>query len=225
MPRKTFVAGEILTALDVNTNLMDQAVMTFADATERTAELPSPLHGMVTYLKDTDSLEVFDDSAFVPVGADNTGFTAGTAIIATGTFTVPALASPIVRVTVIGGGGGGGGAGGSDGDGGTGGTTTFSAGSNPSAAGGAGGIRTGATTTKNGTAGNASGNGAHGAMRSAADATGGHGLGGSITVAYVNLTGLSTVEVTVGVGGTAGAGSTGGGTGGRGEVIVEYVAG
>ncbi len=67
MPRKTFVAGEILTALDLNTNLMDQAVMTFADATERTAELPSPLHGMVTYLKDTDSLEVFDNSAFVPV--------------------------------------------------------------------------------------------------------------------------------------------------------------
>jgi hypothetical protein len=70
VPRKTFVAGEILTALDVNTNLMDQAVMTFADATERTAELPSPLHGMVTYLKDTDSLEVFDNSAFVPVGVE-----------------------------------------------------------------------------------------------------------------------------------------------------------
>jgi hypothetical protein len=70
VPRKTFVAGEILTALDVNTNLMDQAVMTFADAAERTAELPSPLHGMVTYLKDTDSLEVFDDSAFVPVGVE-----------------------------------------------------------------------------------------------------------------------------------------------------------
>jgi hypothetical protein len=59
VPRKTFVAGEILTALDVNTNLMDQAVMTFADATERDAEIPSPLQGMVTYLKDTDRLEKY----------------------------------------------------------------------------------------------------------------------------------------------------------------------
>ena len=33
MPRKTFVAGTLATASDVNTYLMDQSVMTFATAT------------------------------------------------------------------------------------------------------------------------------------------------------------------------------------------------
>ena len=59
MPRKVFVANEILTAGEVNTNLMDQAVMVFADAAARTAALGSPSEGMVTYLEDTDSLELY----------------------------------------------------------------------------------------------------------------------------------------------------------------------
>ena len=59
MPRKVFVAGEILTAADVNANLMDQAVMVFDDAAARTTAIPSPVEGMVTYLKDTDKLEKY----------------------------------------------------------------------------------------------------------------------------------------------------------------------
>jgi hypothetical protein len=59
MPRKVFVAGEILTAADVNTNLMDQAVMVFDDDTARGSAIPSPSEGMVTYLKDTDELEKY----------------------------------------------------------------------------------------------------------------------------------------------------------------------
>ena len=59
MPRKVFVAGEILTAADVNTNLMDQAVMVFDDSTARGSAIPSPSEGMVTYLKDTDALEKY----------------------------------------------------------------------------------------------------------------------------------------------------------------------
>jgi hypothetical protein len=35
---------------------MDQSVMVFDDAAARTAAIPSPSEGMVTYLKDTDSL-------------------------------------------------------------------------------------------------------------------------------------------------------------------------
>jgi hypothetical protein len=54
-----FVANEILTAGAVNTNLMDQAVMVFADAAARTTALGSPSEGMVTYLEDTDSLELY----------------------------------------------------------------------------------------------------------------------------------------------------------------------
>jgi hypothetical protein len=47
---------------------MDQAVMVFDDAAARTTAIPSPIEGMVTYLKDDDSLTKFDGSAFVPVG-------------------------------------------------------------------------------------------------------------------------------------------------------------
>lgn len=62
MPRKVFVSGEILTAADVNTYLADQAVMTFADATARTAAIPTPSEGMVTYLEDTNKLYVYTTS-------------------------------------------------------------------------------------------------------------------------------------------------------------------
>ena len=71
MPRKVFVAGEILTAADVNTNLMDQAVMVFDDSAARGSAIPSPSEGMVTYLKDTDALEKFDGSNFVNVNTDS----------------------------------------------------------------------------------------------------------------------------------------------------------
>ena len=72
MPRKIFVAGEILTAADVNTNLMDQAVMVFADAAARTTAIPSPTEGMVTYLSDVNALEVYTGAAFVPAASGAT---------------------------------------------------------------------------------------------------------------------------------------------------------
>lgn len=62
MPRKVFVAGEILTAADVNTNLADQAVMTFAGTAARGSAIGTAVEGMVTYLEDTDQLEVYDGS-------------------------------------------------------------------------------------------------------------------------------------------------------------------
>jgi len=77
VPRKTFVAGEILTAADVNTNLMDQAVMTFADDAARTTALPSPSEGMVTYLADSDGLFSWSGSAWVPA-ANSASLGAGT---------------------------------------------------------------------------------------------------------------------------------------------------
>jgi hypothetical protein len=84
MPRKTFTAGEVLAAADVNTFLMDQSVMTFADSTARGSAIPSPTEGMVTYLNDTDALEVFNGTAYATVGAgirnpvDTTNTAAGT---------------------------------------------------------------------------------------------------------------------------------------------------
>jgi hypothetical protein len=68
VPRKVFVAGEILTAADVNTNLMDQAVMSFADSAARGSAIPSPVEGMVSYLQDVDRWEGYT-TAWGPIGS------------------------------------------------------------------------------------------------------------------------------------------------------------
>lgn len=73
MPRKTFVAGEVLAAADVNTYLMDQAVMTFAGSAARGSAIASPSEGMVSYLEDTDSVEVFDSTNWIQVGGTQPG--------------------------------------------------------------------------------------------------------------------------------------------------------
>lgn len=73
MPRKTFVAGEVLAAADVNTYLMDQAVMTFAGSAARGSAIASPSEGMVSYLEDTDSVEVFDSTNWIAIGGSQTG--------------------------------------------------------------------------------------------------------------------------------------------------------
>jgi hypothetical protein len=68
VPRKVFVAGEILTASDVNVNLMDQAVQRFADSTARGSAIPSPTEGMTSYLDDLNRIEVYNGSAWGAVG-------------------------------------------------------------------------------------------------------------------------------------------------------------
>jgi hypothetical protein len=63
-----FTTGQVLTAAQVNDFLMEQAVMTFADATARTAALSGVLReGILTYNLDTNALERYDGSAFVKV--------------------------------------------------------------------------------------------------------------------------------------------------------------
>jgi len=162
-------------------------------------------------------------------------FDATTTVTATdATWSIPTLASSIVKVTVIGGGGGGGGIT-SGGNGGNGGQSSVAGSglSTVTAAGGTGGQ--GAADGLSGTVyigrtgGNGffSNNGGGGGERASGTAdrnrTGEFGQGGAITVAYLDLTGLSTLDITVGAGGSAGASD--GGPGGSGLVIVEYVAG
>lgn len=70
---KLFVSGDVLTAAQVNTYLMDQTIMRFADAATRTAAFggagePTLAEGMFSYLIDTDSLEYYDGSAWQPSG-------------------------------------------------------------------------------------------------------------------------------------------------------------
>jgi len=77
---KLFTTGSVLTAADVNTYLNEQSVMRFANAAARTSALTSVLaEGMVSYLQDTDSVEVYNGTAWVSIGSsgDITGVTTG----------------------------------------------------------------------------------------------------------------------------------------------------
>jgi len=61
--RKTFTAGEVLTAANVQGYLMDQTVMVFADASARDTAIPSPSAGMYAHLNDSDTLFQYNGSA------------------------------------------------------------------------------------------------------------------------------------------------------------------
>ena len=76
---KLFNTGDVLTAAQVNTYLQEQVVMVFANATARTTALSGVLaEGMVSYLKDTDALEIYSGSAWIGYGSgDITGITTG----------------------------------------------------------------------------------------------------------------------------------------------------
>lgn len=69
MAYKVFANGFALNASELNTYLMNQSVMVFADAAARTAAL-TVTEGMVTYLQDTNALEVYNGTAWVAVGQD-----------------------------------------------------------------------------------------------------------------------------------------------------------
>ena len=73
MPRKTLNAGDVLTASDVNTFLMDQSVMTFADSAARGSAIGTATEGMLTYLEDTDAYQSWNGSAWVGVGGAGSG--------------------------------------------------------------------------------------------------------------------------------------------------------
>jgi hypothetical protein len=64
MPRKQFDAFTRLDASDVNSFLMDQSVMSFADTAARGSAIPSPVEGMAAYLNDSNILSLYDGSAW-----------------------------------------------------------------------------------------------------------------------------------------------------------------
>jgi len=90
---KLFATGDVLTAAQVNTYLMQQTVMVFASSAARTSALSGVLaEGMVSYLQDTNTLEVYDGAAWVGATGDITGLTAGTGIsISSATGPVPTV--------------------------------------------------------------------------------------------------------------------------------------
>lgn len=66
--KKTFTAGEVLTASDVNGYLMDQSIMVFGGTAARSSAIPSPSEGMMSYRTDDDVVEVFNGTDYVSVG-------------------------------------------------------------------------------------------------------------------------------------------------------------
>ncbi len=59
---KSFQDGNVLTASEVNTYMMEQMIMVFASAAARDAAITSPSEGMFAFLKDTDKLTVYKTS-------------------------------------------------------------------------------------------------------------------------------------------------------------------
>ena len=86
---KTWSTGDVLTASDLNTYVMQQSIMVFATATARDAALTSPSDGMFAYTTTTpaDTLSYYNGSSWVAVdlAGDITGVTAGTALSGGGT--------------------------------------------------------------------------------------------------------------------------------------------
>jgi len=105
MPTKTWVVGEEVLAADFNTMVQRQVVATFPNAAGRTAAIPSPTPGMVSYLTDTGRLEQYTDKAgvagwYLPWGQPwgivyygdvSQGATTGPSFIAATLFNFPVL--------------------------------------------------------------------------------------------------------------------------------------
>jgi hypothetical protein len=92
---KLFATGDVLTAAQVNTYLNEQTVMVFADSAARTSALSGVLaEGMMSYLQDTNAVEVYNGTAWVGVGnvGDITEVQAGVGIsVASGTGPIPVI--------------------------------------------------------------------------------------------------------------------------------------
>ena len=74
---RTFTAGEVLTASNVQNYLMDQSVMVFGGSAARSSAIGTANfeEGMVSYLTDTDKVESYNGTNWVQVGSSNQGLT------------------------------------------------------------------------------------------------------------------------------------------------------
>jgi hypothetical protein len=147
------------------------------------------------------------------------GFNSSVTITATNSsYPIPTMASDIIKVTVVGGGGGGGAYGDSTKDGSSGGTSSV-AGSGLttiSASGGEGGINDANDPRVDAVSSFVSANFGH-----ARAGEGEHGGGGEVKFGYLNINGLTTLNMTIGAGGSGGATSVKSGF--RGEIVMEYL--
>lgn len=102
MPRKTFVAGTLATASDVNTYLMDQSVMVFASAAARNTAIPTPTEGMFTYQTGSDHFTVYNGTEWVPYDTTWTTYTPTLAGVTLGTgYTLSAAYASIGKTVIV----------------------------------------------------------------------------------------------------------------------------
>jgi len=95
---RTFTAGEVLTASNVQNYLQDQVVMTFGGSAARSSAIGTANfeEGMISYLTDTDKVEAYNGTNWVQVGASTQGLT----LINTTSFSgVTAISAPASTFT------------------------------------------------------------------------------------------------------------------------------
>lgn len=72
MAYKVFANGNPLLASEINTNLMQQSIAVFLDATSRDAAITAPVEGQFAYLTASDELVKYNGSAWVDAIAVST---------------------------------------------------------------------------------------------------------------------------------------------------------
>jgi hypothetical protein len=100
--RKTFTAGAVLSAADVQNYLQDQAVMVFAGTAARASAIASPTEGMLVYIKDVDQVQAYNGTTWIPQAyaqAAGTGATT-TGVLTSQTSTTVNITYPTSRFTV-----------------------------------------------------------------------------------------------------------------------------
>jgi hypothetical protein len=100
MPKKTFTAGEVLAAADVNTFLMDQSVMTFAGTAARGSAIGTATEGMLTYLEDTDLFQFYNGTIWVNVNPGQSDKAAGYTLTSADRNTYIRSTSSAITITV-----------------------------------------------------------------------------------------------------------------------------
>jgi hypothetical protein len=101
MPRKTFVAGTLATASDVNTYLMDQSVMVFTNATARNTAIPTPTEGMITYQTASDHYTIYNGTEWIPFDTAWQTYTPTLAGVTLGSGFTLSAAYAVIGKTVI----------------------------------------------------------------------------------------------------------------------------
>lgn len=64
MPTKTWISGESLVAADMNSYLQNQVVSTWSTVAARNTAIPTPTVGMMSFLNDTQALQIYVGTAW-----------------------------------------------------------------------------------------------------------------------------------------------------------------